>query len=105
MKLELKEKNGTTQRKRSILLDREEAACMIRGEYGFLREHEEELALHLYLLMTQKCYRPKCVVTFPLRQRNVALILGSTSNALYPSIPAYPVTSAPAVKRQRHRGE
>ena len=64
VKLELKEKNGTAQRKRSILLDREEAACMIRGEYGFLREHEEELALHLYLLMTQKCYRPKCVVEY-----------------------------------------
>lgn len=63
-KLELKEKKGDFQRKRSLLLSRTEAECMIRGAYGFLREREEELALGLYLLMTQKCYRPKCVVEY-----------------------------------------
>lgn len=63
-KLELKEKKGTNQRKRSILLDREEAERMIRGDYGCLQRRGEDLALRLYLLMTQKCYRPKCVVEY-----------------------------------------
>lgn len=63
-KLELKEKRGSAQRKRSLLLQREEAECMIRGNYGFLKERDEELAKWLYLFMMQKCYRPKCVVEY-----------------------------------------
>lgn len=63
-KLELKEKSGTAQRKRSLLLGRAQAEQMIRGEYGFLKDREEELASWLYVIMTQKCYRPKCVVEY-----------------------------------------
>lgn len=64
VKLELKEKKGTAQRKRSLLLDREEAWQMIHGQYGFLRNRNEELAPWLYMFMTRKCYRPKCVVEY-----------------------------------------
>lgn len=64
VKLELKEKKGQAQRKRSLLLSRQEAEQMIRGQYGCLREHDEELAQRLYLLMTMKGYRPKCVVEY-----------------------------------------
>lgn len=63
-KLELKEKNGSSQRKRSLLLTKAEAECMIHGEYDFLKSREEELGMWLYLFMTQKCYRPKCVVEY-----------------------------------------
>lgn len=63
-KLELKEKRGTFQRKRSLLLDRMEAEQMIRGQYGFLKAREEELAMWLYVFMTKKCYRPKCIVEY-----------------------------------------
>lgn len=63
-KLELKEKAGTAQRKRSLLLNRAEAEQMIRGEYGFLKGRKEELASGLYVTMTKKCYRPKCIVEY-----------------------------------------
>lgn len=63
-KLELKEKKGTVQRKRSLLLTREEAERMIRGDLYFLKEQGEPLALQLYLLMTRQCYRPRCVVEY-----------------------------------------
>lgn len=63
-KLELKEKSGTAQRKRSLLLTRTEAEQMIRGGYGFLKEREEELASWLYVTLTSKCYRPKCIVEY-----------------------------------------
>ncbi len=63
-KLELKEKRGSAQRKRSLLLSKEEAQQMIRGDYRFLKSRSEELALQLYMIMEQKCYRPKCVVEY-----------------------------------------
>lgn len=64
VKLELKEKRGSAQRKRSLLLNREEGERMVHGQYGFLKNRDEELALRLYTLMTRKCYRPKCVVEY-----------------------------------------
>lgn len=63
-KLELKEKSGAAQRKRSLLINRKEAESMIRGDYGFLLEREEEIAHKLYTFMLTKCYRPKCIVEY-----------------------------------------
>ena len=64
VKLELKEKTGSAQRKRSLLLSREEAERMIRGDYLFLMERPESLAKQLYPFLTTKCYRPKCIVEY-----------------------------------------
>ena len=63
-KLELKEKSGIAQRKRSLLINRSEAESMLNGNYGFLLDREEELAHKLYTFMTTKCYRPKCIVEY-----------------------------------------
>lgn len=63
-KLELKEKEGNSQRKRSLLLNREEAEYMIKGEYEFLLERSEKIAQWLYTFLVTKCYRPKCVVEY-----------------------------------------
>jgi len=63
-KLELKEKSGTSQRKRSLLLNREEAEQMIKGEYEFLLGRTESIARWLYTFMVTKCYRPKCIVEY-----------------------------------------
>lgn len=63
-KLELKEKSGVFQRKRSLTLNREEAECMMRGDYGFLLTHEENIARWLYTFMVTKCYQPKCIVEY-----------------------------------------
>lgn len=63
-KLEVKEKEGAFQRKRSLILDREESARMANGDYRFLMQREEPLAHFLYPFMSSRCYRPKCVVEY-----------------------------------------
>lgn len=63
-KLELKEKAGNAQRKRSLLLEREEAEKMIQGNYSFLMSRSEPIAQKLYAFMTMRCYRPKCIVEY-----------------------------------------
>lgn len=64
IKLELKAKEGTFQRKSSLLISREEAESMISGNYTFLMERPETLAHSLYTFMMTKMYRPKCVVEY-----------------------------------------
>lgn len=64
VKLELKEKQGGVQRKRSISISRQEAAEMIKGDYEFLLERPEEMAHQLYTFMVTRCYRPKCIVEY-----------------------------------------
>lgn len=73
IKLELKEKINGMQRKRSLLLDREEADRMRRADYAFLSHREEELSRWLYAYMTGRCYRPRCVVEY----NRFACILGN----------------------------
>lgn len=63
-KLELKEKKGIAQRKRSLLLNRQEAESMMNGEYAFLLSREEPLAHSLYTFILTKGYRPKCIVEY-----------------------------------------
>lgn len=63
-KLELKEKEGSAQRKRSLSISREEAEQMINRDYTFLLERSEPLARYLYTFMITRCYRPKCIVEY-----------------------------------------
>lgn len=63
-KLELKEKAGNAQRKRSLSLNREEAERMIRGDYAFLMDREEPVAKWLYTFLVTRCYQPKCIVEY-----------------------------------------
>lgn len=67
IKLELKEKEGNAQRKRSLSLSREEAQKMIQGEYTFLISRREPVARWLYTYMTMHCCRPKCIVEYRRR--------------------------------------
>lgn len=64
VKLELKEKEGNAQRKRSLLLCKEEARQMAEGEYAFLMRRSEPVAGWLYTHMVTRCYRPKCIVEY-----------------------------------------
>lgn len=64
VKLELKEKEGTAQRKRSLLLSRQEAQRMIDGDYTVLMERQEPLSHYLYTFMLTRVYRPKCIVEY-----------------------------------------
>lgn len=63
-KLEVKEKTGGFQRKRSLILNREESARMTDGDYRFLSGREEPLAGWLYAFLNVHCYRPKCIVEY-----------------------------------------
>lgn len=64
VKLELKEKVGTAQRKRSLLISRAEAERMIKGDYSFLMERPEPMAHQLYTFLLTRGYRPKCIVEY-----------------------------------------
>lgn len=63
-KLEMKEKCGVSQRKRSLTISREDAMALIDCNYEVLLKYEEPLAMEFYLLMTTELYRPKCVVQY-----------------------------------------
>lgn len=63
-KLELKEKQGNLQRKRSLPLTREAAEQLCQGDYSPLLMDGSEFALELYGRMQQFLYRPKCIVEY-----------------------------------------
>lgn len=63
-KLEVKEKTGAFQRKRALILTREESMDMIGGRYRFLLRREEPLAKWLYAFLNVRSYRPKCIVEY-----------------------------------------
>ena len=70
-KLEMKQKEGMYQRKRSLTLSREDAKALIRGEYGVLLKYPEPFAMECYSVMCMKGYRPKTVVEY-LRKAYIA---------------------------------
>lgn len=63
-KLEIKEKQGTAQLKRSLIVSREDAMELQKGNYEVLKKYEEPLAEELYTTMTTKMYRPACMVEY-----------------------------------------
>ena len=50
--------------KYSIPISREQALRMEQGDASFLLEYETELAMRLYLRITQGCYRPKTIIDY-----------------------------------------
>ncbi len=62
--LEMKQKQGSQQQKRSLRMKREDAARLIRGDYAPLLTYEEPFAAECYGLMSMQCYRPKAVVEY-----------------------------------------
>lgn len=62
--LEMKQKQGKKQRKRSLRLPREEAERLIVGDYTPLLNYKEPFALECYTLMQSRFYRPKTVVEY-----------------------------------------
>lgn len=62
--LEMKQKSGPYQLKRSLRLRREDAAGLARGDYSPLLNYSEPFAAECFALMTCRCYRPKTVVEY-----------------------------------------
>lgn len=64
VKLELKQKQGSAQRKVSLSIPRELAEEMLRGKYIGLTTIDSDLALQLYEMLETGLYRPKCIVEY-----------------------------------------
>ena len=63
-KLELKEKDGDWQRKRSLSISKEQALMLINRDYSALLSLDNELAEELYLTMTKELYLPRVMVQY-----------------------------------------
>ena len=62
--LEMKQKQGEFQKKRSLKLSKEDAKKLIDGNYSILLKYSEAFAYECYCLMNMYCYRPKAVVEY-----------------------------------------
>ena len=62
--LEMKQKQGAAQKKRSLKMSKKDAEELIRGNYSVLLNYEEDFARECYGLMQYKCYRPKTIVQY-----------------------------------------
>lgn len=62
--LEMKQKQGAYQRKRSLRLHREDALQLAAGHYGVLLAYADPFAAECYGLMCRMCYRPKTIVEY-----------------------------------------
>ena len=65
--LEMKQKQGAMQKKRSLRVGRQEALLLARGDYSPLLAHPEPFAAECYGLMNMLCYRPRAVVEYRRR--------------------------------------
>lgn len=62
--LEMKQKQGVNQLKRSLRLSRNDALALTRGDYSPLLSYREPFAAECYAMMTCRCYRPKTIVQY-----------------------------------------
>ena len=75
--LEIKQKQGPYQRKRSLRLSRADADGLCRGDYRPLIQYDDPFAAECYGLLHCRCYRPKAVVEY----RRQAYIARKTTSA------------------------
>ena len=63
-KLEMKQKQGHLQKKRSLTLNKEQSQRLINCDYSVLLESDSQFAGECFGLMHMQCYRPKAVVAY-----------------------------------------
>lgn len=66
-KLEIKQKQGVFQKKRSIRLSRADAQALVAGNTSLLLDQDSDLAREIYALMTMRVYKPKTIVEYKRR--------------------------------------
>lgn len=71
VKLEMKQKQGQLQRKRSLRLAGDDACRIADGDLSPLLAHPDPFAAECYALMRTRCYRPKVIVEY-LRRAFIA---------------------------------
>lgn len=62
--LEMKQKQGIMQKKRSLRLRKEEAERIVRSDFTPLLSYKDPFAAELYGFLHTRCYRPKTVVQY-----------------------------------------
>lgn len=62
--LEMKQKQGANQKKRSLKMTREDSMRLINCDYSPLLHYDDPFAAECYAMMQTKCYRPKTVVEY-----------------------------------------
>lgn len=62
--LEMKQKQGANQLKRSLRMSREDAITMIEGDYTPLLRYSEPFAAEVYAFMRTRSYIPKTIVEY-----------------------------------------
>ncbi len=104
--LEIKQKQGSNQLKRSLRLTRPDAQRLTRGDYSPLLGYSEPFAAECYGLMHRLCYLPKTIVeynrkAFIAKENRIRITLDSdirsteSSFALFdPELNMIPVLSA-----------
>lgn len=65
--LEMKQKSGIYQKKRSFRLNRQDAQRLTRGDYAPLLAYDDPFSQECYALMKCQCYLPKAVVEYRRR--------------------------------------
>lgn len=63
-KLEMKQKQGARQLKRSLTVSRADAERLIQGDLSPLLRYSEPFAAEMHAYMQMKCYRPKTIVQY-----------------------------------------
>ena len=62
--LEMKQKEGGYQKKRSLRLSRRDAQQIVQGRYDSLLQYDDPFVAECYGLMHWQCYRPKTIVEY-----------------------------------------
>lgn len=62
--LEMKQKQGNNQLKRSLKIKKEDAVLLTKGIYNPLLNYKESFASECYAIMNMQCYRPKTIVQY-----------------------------------------
>lgn len=62
--LEMKQKQGANQMKRSLRISREDAIELTKGNYSPLLKYSDPFAAECYGLMNYRCYIPKTIVEY-----------------------------------------
>lgn len=62
--LEMKQKQGPLQKKRSVRLRRQDAIRLTQGDYSPLLGYDEPFAQECYAYMLMHCYQPRTVVEY-----------------------------------------
>ena len=63
-RLEMKQKEGLNQRKRSLNVKRKDAELICQGIFTPLLQYNDAFALECYALLTSRCYVPKAIVQY-----------------------------------------